>query len=68
MPEYEPLSVLFLNRKQVQFAAQATMIALLCLFTLLQPRIEFLLREEGRAVDPLHLRLRGVAFPVSARE
>src|SRR5215213_296676 len=66
MPEDQPLPVLFLNRKQIQFAAQATMIALLCLFTLFQPGIELFLREKGRAVDALHLLLRRVAFPVSA--
>src|SRR5215211_8600940 len=44
------------------------MIALLSLFTLLDPRIELFLRKESRAVDALHLLLRRIAFPVSAGE
>src|ERR1051326_8562459 len=44
------------------------MIALLCFYTLLEPLIELFLREESRAVDALHLRLRRVALPVRARE
>src|SRR2546423_10300725 len=68
MPEDQALPVLFLNRKQIELAPETAMISLLRLFTLLQPRIEFLLREEGRTVDPLHLRLRRVAFPVGAGE
>src|SRR5689334_1213206 len=68
VPEDQSLAVLFLNREQVELAAETTMIALLCFFALLQPRIELFLREESRAVDALHLRLRRVAFPVSAGE
>src|SRR6185369_5918095 len=68
VPEDQTLAIVFLNRKQVQLAAQTTMIALLSLFTLLEPCIELFLREESRAVDTLHLLLRRVAFPVSARE
>src|SRR5436853_2659508 len=44
------------------------MIALLGFFTLLQPRIQFFRREESRAIDALHLRASGVAFPISARQ
>src|SRR5215210_3188572 len=44
------------------------MISLLSFFALLEPRIEFFLRKESRAVDALHLLLRRIAFPVSARE
>src|SRR2546425_5804000 len=42
------------------------MIALFGFLTLLQPGIQFLLREEGRAIDGLHLRTFSVAFPISA--
>src|SRR6478736_4019201 len=68
MPEDQTLAVVFLNREQIEFAAEAAMITFLGFFALLQPRVEFFLREESRAVDALHLRLRRVAFPVSARE
>src|ERR1041385_5169431 len=68
VPEDETLTVFFLNREQIELATQPSMISLLCLFALLQPRVELFLREERRAVDALHLRLRGVAFPVSAGE
>jgi hypothetical protein len=68
MPEDQALAVLFLNRKQIELTAETAMIALLSFFALLQPRIELFLREESRAVNALHLRLRSVAFPVSAGE
>ena len=55
VPEDQTLTVLFLNRKQIQLAAQTTMIALLSFFTLLEPCIELFLRKESRAVDALHL-------------
>src|ERR1700752_1203954 len=42
------------------------MVTLLSFFTLLQPRIQLFLREERGAVNALHLRLRRIAFPVSA--
>src|ERR1044072_5937264 len=68
VPEDQTLAVVFLNRKQIKLATQTTMIALLSFFTLLEPCIELFLREKSRAVDPLHLLLRRVAFPVSAGE
>src|SRR5712692_501061 len=64
MPEDQALPVLLLNRKQIEFATQPAMIALLSFFALFQPRLEFLRREERRAVDALHLRSLSVAFPV----
>src|SRR5437660_2703831 len=68
MPEDQSLAILFLNRKQIEFAPETPMIAFLGFFTLLQPPIQFFLREESRAVDALHLRPFGVAFPISARQ
>src|SRR5205085_2254424 len=56
MPEHQALSVFFLNRKQIEFAAQPPVIALFSFLTLLQPTVEFSLSEERRAIDPLHLR------------
>ena len=68
VPQDETLAVLFLNRKQVEFASEPAMITLLGFFTLLQPGIKFLLRKERRAIDALHLRPFGVALPVSSRQ
>src|SRR5437762_11138683 len=66
MPEHEALSVVFLNRKQIEFAAESSMVTLLSFLTLFQPTVEFSLSEERRAVDALHLRTLSIAFPVSA--
>ena len=44
------------------------MIALLGFFSLLQPRVQFVLREESRPIDALHLWPFGVAFPVGTRQ
>src|SRR5438105_860852 len=68
MPEDQSLAILFLNRKQIEFAPETPMIALLGFCTLPQPPIQFFLGEESRAVDALHLRPFGVAFPISARQ
>src|SRR5947208_12162074 len=64
MPEHEALTVIFLNRKQIEFAAESSMIALLSFLALLQPTVEFSLSEERRAIDALHLRPLRIAFPV----
>src|SRR5438128_757799 len=41
------------------------MIALLSFLALLEPRVQFLRCEERGAIDALHLRPLGVAFPIS---
>src|SRR5436190_6714092 len=66
MPEHEALSVVFLNRKQIEFAAESSMVTLLSFLTLFQPTVEFSLSEERRAIDALHLRALRIAFPVRA--
>src|SRR5204863_8342084 len=66
MPEHEALTVIFLNRKQIEFAAESSMVTLLSFLTLLQPTVEFSLSEERRAIDALHLRALCIAFPVGA--
>src|SRR5215831_19546902 len=66
MPEHQTLAVVFLYREQIEFTSQLPMIALLSFFTLLQPPVEFFLGEERRAVDTLHLRTLGIAFPIGA--
>ena len=68
MPQDQPLAVTLLNRKQIEFATQPTMIALLSLFTLLEPRIEFVLRKKRSSIDALHLWSLGITLPVSAGE
>src|SRR5882672_3592883 len=68
MPEHQSLAVLFLNRKQIKLFTQTPVISLFSLFALLQPRVQLFLRKEGRAVDALHLRLRGITLPISARK
>src|SRR5258708_4661029 len=57
VPKHQTLTVLFLNREQVELAAQTTVIAFLGLLALLYPRIEFFRREESSAIDALHLRI-----------
>src|ERR1700682_2055114 len=42
------------------------MISFLSFLALLEPGVQFFLREESGAVDALHLRILSVAFPVSA--
>src|SRR5260370_29832913 len=64
MPEDETLSVLFLNREQIEFPTKPAMIALLSFLALLPPRVKFLRPEQSSAIDALHLRPLRVAFPV----
>src|SRR5712692_10079350 len=66
MPENQALTVLLLNRKQIELATEPSMIALLSFLALLEPGIEFFRREERRAVDALHLRPLSVPLPISA--
>src|SRR5678816_51073 len=42
-----------LDTEQVEFLAELAMVALLCLFELLQILVEFFLTEESRAIDAL---------------
>src|SRR2546425_6535570 len=44
------------------------MIALLSLFTLLEPPVQFLLREKSSSIDALHLRPFSITLPVGAGE
>src|SRR4029453_14250257 len=44
------------------------MVALFGFLALLKPGVQFILRKESRAIDPLHLRLRSVSHPVSSGE
>src|SRR5579885_28716 len=51
VPEDEASAVLLLNREEVEFFAQATVVAPLGLLALLDPGVEFFLRGEGGSVD-----------------
>ena len=53
-----------IDEEQFELLAQHAMVAALGLFDLPQVVFEFLLAEEGRAVEPLQLLARGVAPPV----
>src|SRR2546429_691973 len=44
------------------------MIALLSFFALLEPRIQFFLREKRSAIDALHLRPFSITLPIGAGE
>ena len=52
------------DHEQFELLAQHAVIAPLGLFHLPQMVVEFLLGEEGRAVEPLQLLARGVALPI----
>ena len=53
-----------LDQEQFELLAQHAVVAPPGLFELAQVLVEFLLGEEGRAVEPLQLLARGVAFPI----
>src|SRR6516165_12286554 len=52
--------------KQLQFAAEPAVVASLCFFAPQQILVELALLRPGRTVDPLQLRIAGVAAPISA--
>ena len=68
VPEDESSAVGVLNGEEVEFTPQTSVVAALGLLALFDPRVEFFLSGEGRAVDALHLRALRVAHPVSAGE
>jgi hypothetical protein len=51
MPEDQALPVFFMDRKEIEFASQPPVIALLRFLTLLEPCVQFVLREKSGAVD-----------------
>ena len=68
MPEDEAGAGDLLNAEQVKLLAQQAMVALGCFFQVREMGVQILLREKGRAVDPLQLRILLVAEPVCARQ
>src|ERR1035437_4973702 len=68
MPEDQTWTSQFLNAEEVKLLAQHAMVALGCFFKACKVRVHVLLREEGRAVNALQLRVLFVAEPVSAGE
>src|SRR5215472_1913948 len=67
MPEDEAGAGLVLNAEEIEFRAEAAMIAALGLFKLVEIIFEFFLIDEAGTVNPLHLRILFVAFPVGTR-
>ena len=67
VPEHHA-GALFLEVKQVEFAPELAVIALLGLLDLLQVGVEVFLFRERRAVDPRQHRIVAVAAPISARD
>src|SRR5208283_3828178 len=67
-PEDESCAGDLLNAEEVELLSEQTMIALARFFKAREVGVEFLLREECRAVYALQLRILLVAEPVSARE
>ena len=61
MPEDETGAGQFLNAEKVQLLAQQAMVALGRFFKAHEVLVQRLLREEGRAVDALKLRILFVA-------
>ena len=68
MPEDEAGAGELLNAEEVELLAQHAMVALGGFFKPREVGVEVLLREEGRAVDALQLRILFVAEPVGAGE
>src|SRR6185437_540228 len=66
MPENQAGAGFILNAEEIEFLAEFAMVAPLGLFEFVQIFVEFLLLDETRAVNPLHLRIFFVAFPVGA--
>ena len=66
MPENQARAGFVLNAEKIEFRAELAMIAALGFFELVQIFVELFLLDEARAVNPLHLRIAFLAFPVSA--
>src|SRR5713226_40326 len=68
MPEDQPRTGHFLNRKQIELLAQHAMIASLDLFQALEVRVQILCVEERRAIDSLQLLVLLIAQPVGSSD
>ena len=66
MPENQARAGFVLNAEKIELRAELAMVAALGFFELVQVFVEFLLLDEARAVDPLHLRIFFLALPVGA--
>ena len=65
-PERQAGSHRIAHGEQAEFLADAAMVAALGFFELVQIFVEFLLINEARAVNALHLRIAFLAFPIRA--
>ena len=66
MPENQAWPGFVLNAEQIELLAELAMVAALGFFELVEIFVELLLLDEASAVDPLHLRIAFLAFPVGA--
>ncbi len=67
MPEDQTRARHLLDRKQIELLAQHAMVPRLDLFQPLEVRLQILVIEERRPVDPLQLLILLIAQPVRAR-
>ena len=66
-PEWQTGSHQIAHGEKAEFFSDAAMVAALGFFELVQIFVEFLLINEARAINPLHLRIAFLAFPIRAR-
>src|SRR5579863_3328133 len=66
MPENQAGSGFVLDTEEIEFRAEPTMVAPLRFFQLVQILVQFFLIDEARAVNPLHLRIAFLPFPVGS--
>src|SRR6185295_3957658 len=67
MPEDEAGSGVVADREEIELAAQLPVVAALGFLEAMEVLVELFLREEGVAVDALHLRVALAALPVRLR-
>ena len=68
MPEDQARPGFVLNAEKIELLAEPAMVAALGFLELVQVFVELFLIDEARAVDPLHLRIAFLSFPVGARD
>ena len=67
-PQRQTGSDLIAHGEKAEFFSDAAMVAALGFFELVQIFVQFFLVNEARAINPLHLRIAFLAFPVRARD
>src|SRR5207247_8982820 len=67
VPEHEARTRVIRDGEEVQLPPEPAVVAALRLLDAVEVLVQLLLREEGRAVDALHLRVAVLALPVGLR-